>query len=187
MLQWLPLALVLCSRLAVPRLARRWPAVQSLVPGLNFTLVVALLATVVVQWVGGFYRVVSGSMSPTLEPGDVCVVERVGWRELRRGDVVLCGPPGDPRVPPGEIIKRVVANGGDRVAVRQGMVTLNGQPLAEPYADRARGGGPEFAEQAVPADSVFLLGDCRYNSIDSRVFGPVPRASVRGRVVWGLR
>lgn len=187
MQNWAPLAVAIAVRASVPLLARRWPAFDRLLPGLNVTLGLALIATVTVTWVAGFYRVVSGSMSPTLRPGDVCLVDRLAWREVQRGDVVLCGPPADPRVPPGEILKRVVALEGDRVTVRAGRITLNGSPVAEPYVEVARGGGPDMDEVTVPRGTLFLLGDCRYNSLDSRVFGPVPRTSLRGRVVWGLR
>jgi signal peptidase I len=183
----------------------------------------------------------SGSMLPTLQIGDYVVVEKwaygarlpftasaqATWASPRRGDVVVfLNPSGGASAD--DLIKRVVAVGGDRVEIRDGHLVLNGKPvereaLAGPcsYMDKKgeRGGWTEapctdFVErldghayhthctpgracgdvpvQVVPAGHVFLAGDHRDHSADSRVFGPVPVDRVKGRawvalVSWGDR
>jgi signal peptidase I len=79
---------------------------------------------------------------------------------------------------------RIVALGGDRVAVLGGRAVVNGTPLSEPYADL--GDPASFTnttrEWSVPQGAVFLLGDSRANSVDSRLYGPVPVSDLVGPV-----
>ncbi|HEU4975440.1 MAG TPA: signal peptidase I [Baekduia sp.] len=157
------------------------------------------------------YRIPSGSMEPTLHVGDRVLVNRFSHRVLGQdvqvGDVVVFHPPaGADASPPvcgaqdqgattaspcgkptperssATFIKRVVAVGGDRIALRGGHVIRNGQPVKEPYI-RPCGSGAEcdFPEAiTVPTGMVFLLGDNRGNSDDSRFWGPVPESWVIG-------
>ena len=147
------------------------------------------------------YKIPSGSMEPTLDVGQRVLVQRVTHRlgsDPERGDVVVfhppagadgvpgaCGAPvpeGSPcgRPTPGRseqtFIKRVVATGGDTVAVRDGLVVLNGRVQPAPYAADCGDGGSCDLPNAirVPEDMVFLMGDNRGNSDDSRYWGPVP-------------
>jgi signal peptidase I len=127
------------------------------------------------------------SMAPTLEVGDRLVIEKLSYhvRTPRRGDIVVFRPPApavqmnaglDPTVP---WIKRVVALPGDRVAVEDGRLLVNGRPLSEPYLDES----PRYSmrEKTVPAESVFVLGDNRNHSIDSSAWGPLPMRNILGR------
>ena len=180
----------------------------------------------------------SGSMIPTLQVGDYVVVEKWAygarlpftataqalWSSPRRGDiVVLLAPPGNARGD--DLIKRVVAVGGDTVEIRDGALVLNGTPVprrrlegACSYQDRSENGDwheepcvayEERLDQhvyrtyctpflpcgdvppaVVPAGTVWLAGDHRDHSADSRVFGPVPVGRIKGRawvalVSWG--
>ena len=131
------------------------------------------------------------AMSPTLVQGDGVEAENVSLAALRRGDVVVVDPPAGWSVT-GTVIKRVIGIGGDRIACcTSGQMILNGKPLAEPYAPSANGGMPNY-DVTVPAGRLFLLGDNRADSIDSRMIldqdqGTLPVASVRGRVVWATR
>ncbi|MEY9969550.1 signal peptidase I [Streptacidiphilus sp. MAP12-16] len=136
------------------------------------------------------YSVSSDAMSPTLVHGDLVVGERVDSAALRHGDVVLTDPTGwNLR---GPVLKRVIGTGGDRIACcASGKVTINGQLLEEPYAPSANGGMPDYAV-TVPAGRVFLVGDNRADSIDSRMFldqaqGSLPASSAQMRVVWASR
>lgn len=139
--------------------------------------------------------VVSGeSMAPTYGRGDRVVFERVDGSEVRRGDVVVFSAP-DRYGFDALVIERVVGVGGDRVACCAGeaqdaRVTVNGEPLREPYL---KGGDvgvlpmPAY-DVRVPEGRLFLLGDNRANARDSRAFlddrgGTLPTSAIRGRVL----
>jgi signal peptidase I len=115
-----------------------------------------------------FSRVVSGSMEPTIMTGRVVLVARC--RSFSRGDVVTLSHGGT------DLVKRVVAVGGERAAVRDGLLLVDGWPSSNGYWS-----GPR--EWEVGPGEVFVVGDNRAESLDSREFGPVPAASVDGRVV----
>ncbi|POX45602.1 signal peptidase I [Streptomyces sp. Ru71] len=137
----------------------------------------------------------SESMEPTYRPGDRIVFERIDGGQVRRGDVVLVSEPD--RYGPGVLlVKRVIGVGGDRVACCAGSgagsrVTVNGTPLREPYVHDGEADGGFTGQKydvRVPEGRMFLLGDNRGNSRDSRAFlddrgGTVPLSAVRGRVI----
>lgn len=134
-----------------------------------------------------FGYVVSRSMEPTLKPGEYYIVSLHAYRDgtrPRRGDIIVfTGPDGLPYV------KRVVGLPGDRLYLVGGMVWVNGGRLTEPYLKEQPGLGPPLALK-VPADRVFVLGDNRNFSEDSRDYGPVPLDQIMGRVtriIWPLR
>ncbi|MFF6790202.1 signal peptidase I [Streptomyces filamentosus] len=144
------------------------------------------------------YTVPTGSMTPTLAIGSKVLAQRIDGDEVRRGDVVVFK---DPLWGNSPMLKRVVAVGGDTVACcdDDGHLTVNGTPVEEPYLRPGPGGslrasGEDFTA-TVPADSLFLLGDDRTASLDSRTHledaaqGSVPRSTVVARVdtiVWPL-
>jgi signal peptidase I len=118
------------------------------------------------------------SMEPCLHDGDRLVVDRVSYNlaEVGRGDVVVLRYPRNPSV---DFVKRVVAVPGDRVAMRHGVLLVNGD-VADDY-----GCIPDLqdlAELVVPDEQFFVLGDNRPVSCDSREFGLVPHALLRGKV-----
>ena len=152
------------------------------------------------------YVVPSGSMEPTLQPGDRVVVDmtayglRVPYTETvllprdrpRRGDVVLLPSPasGD------RLIKRVVGVAGDRVTLAAGHLSVDGMPAGEGDMERigdhavplnlSHGGGPDI-DVVVPAGHVLVVGDNRGNSLDGRMFGFVRESAVYARargVFW---
>lgn len=126
-------------------------------------------------------RVESDSMAPTVQAGDRLLV-RHGPGDVRRGDVLVLRDPHGA----GALVKRVVAVGGQRVAIEDGVLVVDAVPVAEPYADPDRIDGVFHRPRLVPPGHVFVLGDDRRESVDSRDFGPVPVSDVIGRVVWRL-
>jgi signal peptidase I len=126
-------------------------------------------------------RVRSDSMEPALRAGSLVLIEKItfDFREPRRGDVVVTS---DPRT--GEsIVKRVVAVAGDSVGIDDGTLTLNGKRVSEAYIDNDNMNGFYFGPDVVPNGDVFLLGDNRDTSVDSRTFGPVSVDDIEARVV----
>ena len=124
---------------------------------------------------------VSGdSMNPTLRDGERLAVFLPGEPGLR--DVVILDAPPQANSPPGStFIKRIVAVGGDVVSCcSDGHLVVNGVQVAESFIPTSQ---PHFAAVQVPRGDVFVLGDNRMDSADSRNWGPVPRALVIGQVV----
>ncbi|AJT64119.1 hypothetical protein T261_2440 [Streptomyces lydicus] len=156
-----------------------------------------------VLFLGGFvwaaliyrpYTVPTDSMSPTIAVGARVLAEKVDGSEIRRGDIVVFKDAAWGELP---MVKRVVGVGGDKVAccTEQGRLTINGKPIEEPYLQGHGPASPVGFKAAVPAGQLFLLGDHRSDSLDSRVHltdgdhGSVPRSAVQGRVdarAWPL-
>jgi signal peptidase I len=131
------------------------------------------------------------SMERTLEPGELLLVDRVlpNLTGFARGDIVLVrlatSKPGDP-----PLVKRVIGLPGETLTFRDGAVWIDGRRLAEPYVFDGQQTWPQPGHPSsvvIPAGSVFLLGDHRSSSADSRIFGPVPLDSVIGRVWFEAR
>jgi signal peptidase I len=148
-------------------------------------LVGSLVAVVVALWlVAEPMRVSSGSMSPTYDKGDQVLVQKLGPRSTspRTGDVVAFREPGVGAL----MIKRVVAQAGQSVGVEDGVLVVAGRPVTESYVDFGSVDSTYFGPVRVPAGSVFVLGDARAGSVDSRTFGAVPTRDIVGRVVLRL-
>ncbi len=135
------------------------------------------------------YVVAHGSMAPTLAPGDLLLVDRVtpAATGYRRGDLVVFRPPPAANRPESPVyVKRIVALPSEHVQIRRGAVFVDGARLDEPYLDVPPAAtGSADTDVVVPAGAVFVLGDNRGPSVDSRQFGPVPTGSIVGRV-WGV-
>jgi len=129
------------------------------------------------------YSIPSRSMAPTLEVGDQIVVTRYLDAQPDRGDVIVFR---SVRNDDELMVKRVIALPGDLIDSRLGQVRIGGHTLPEPYVMRAAATGA-IESQIVPADSYFVLGDNRDDSLDSRSWGFVPRSRVVGRarmILW---
>lgn len=126
----------------------------------------------------GFSVVGGDSMLPTLSDGDMVLYVRIVG-EYRPGDVISM------RVPSGEYyVKRVVAVGGDVVDLRDGRVYINGFPLEDWTPEETwEENGAVIYPYAVRPGNVFVLGDNRPVSMDSRAFGEVNRRQIKGRIL----
>ncbi len=124
-------------------------------------------------------------MRPTLHPGDVILVLPVRKNWLRRGDVIVVRDPRDPAI---ETVKRVVGLPGEQVTVQGDSLQVAGIPYGEPYVRGERDPSPlsRPVPRRVPPGCVFVLGDDRNCSTDSRDYGPVPAGLVVGRVAARL-
>jgi signal peptidase I len=161
--------------------------------------VALILALVIRSFVVQAFKIPSGSMLPTLQIGDHILVNKfiygvrlpiLGNMLLevgtpKHGDVIVFVYPEDPQK---DFIKRVVAVAGDVVDVRAKKLTVNGEPVSDPYAHFADGesigGQPQrdnFGPFTVPRGTVFVMGDNRDRSYDSRFWGPVQLDQVKGK------
>jgi signal peptidase I len=153
------------------------------------TLLFTLLIFLVVQlFVAQPYQVQQESMENTLMPDQQVLVDKLTPRfdSYHRGDVIVFNPPSswnqDPTGTP--YIKRVIGIGGDTVDIHGGKVFINGNELSEPYLFAGQptqlpGGGSKI--WTLGPDQLFVMGDHRQASEDSREFGPVDKTSVIGR------
>lgn len=152
-------------------------------------VVVALL---IKTFVAQAFRIPSDSMLPTLQEHDRVLVNKLSYRlhDINRGDVVVFERPGSLPAAPGEpedLIKRVIGLPGDEVLARDGTLYVNGRELIEPYLPEGSFTFGLDQPVTVGDDEVFVMGDNRENSSDSRVFGPIAAETVIGRaftVMW---
>src|SRR5262245_8205095 len=149
------------------------------------------------------FRIPSESMVPTLLVGDFLFVNKFeygpkipftsirlpGIRPPRRGDIIVFKSPQDPSK---DLIKRCIATGGETIEVRNKQVSVNGRPLLEPYTihidPRVHPSGSDprdfFGPETVPKGQLFMMGDNRDNSNDSRFWGPAAMDLVKGNAMF---
>ncbi len=138
--------------------------------------------------VGRLYEVRQGSMEQTLTDGDLLLGEKLTPRfgTLAYGDVVVFSIPDGPA--PGEaLIKRVVGLPGDELRIADGVLYRNGVPVLEPYIYSISGGTTPVTEDdqwTIVAGELFVMGDHRDGSTDSRAFGPIALAAVEARILF---
>jgi len=134
----------------------------------------------------------TGSMEDTLLVGDFLLVNRFLYaptsfdienrllpiREIRRGEVIVFKQPQEPEV---DYIKRVIGLPGETVEIRRGHVWIDGRRLDEPYVNELYRLKESFGPVEVPAGEYFAMGDHRNKSADSRDWGFVPQAAIKGR------
>lgn len=171
--------------------------------------VVATALAATLTWVAQPVRVSSDSMTPTLEPGEQVLLLKKPWAgPVARGDVVVLdgtrwaetataatAAGGVVGLSPDRVdaaaravrgtslVKRVVGVGGDTVELDDGALVVNGAPVVEPFVDLESVDGVWFGPVTVPTGAVFLLGDARASSVDSRDLGAADLDTVEGRVL----
>jgi signal peptidase I len=140
------------------------------------------------------FQIPSASMHPTLLEGDRVLVNKLSYdlHDVHRGDVVVFSrPAGMSAGPddPDDLIKRVIGLPGDTIQTKDGDVYINGRVLEEPYLEQGTVSDGIDVPVTIPEGEVWVMGDNRGDSQDSRVFGPIPADSIVGRafvVMWPI-
>lgn len=149
-------------------------ALRSAIEWIAVVVGAVVVALVVRTFLLQAFSIPSGSMESTLEISDRLLVNKLSYEfgDVERGDIVVFLKPDSLASPYDDLIKRVIGLPGDTVEGRENQVFVNGEAIAEPYLD-AGVTIRDFAPVEVPADHVFVMGDNRTNSTDSRSFGPI--------------
>ncbi len=147
-------------------------------------MLAVVLSLVIKTYVAQAFQIPTGSMEPTIKIGDHVIVEKlfIHPSELQRGDVIVFWPPAGVSPTGIPLIKRVIGLPGDTVLIRGGIVYVNGQPLQEPYIMAKP--DYDYGPVTVPTDKLFMMGDNRNNSFDSRNWGYEDFSGVIGKAAW---
>ncbi len=170
---------------------------RSLLEWIPYVAGAIVLALLIRFFVFSPYVVPTGSMLETIQLNDIILSEKISYytRKPKQGDVVTFDSVEDPSV---TLVKRVIATGGQTVDLQDGRVVVDGTVIDEPYTlgkqsfafDQTLSTiSPITFPYTVPDGYIWVMGDNRPNSKDSRYFGPVPLSSVSGRafvVIWPL-
>jgi signal peptidase I len=160
----------------------RWLLETALLVLLAFALAFGIRTFIVEPFI-----VPTGSMIPTIQINNRVLAEKITYRFIRPpryGDIVVFP---DPKGEHPHLIKRVIATGGQTVDLKNGKVYVDGKELSEPYTHGLPSEQltPEISFPfTVPTGSIWVMGDNRTNSGDSRVFGAVPVNEVQGHAIW---
>lgn len=168
-------------------------------------VVVAVVVAVVLRiFVVATYSIPSGSMEPTLQIGDRIVVDKLAYHfhGVDRGNIIVFSTPANENCagpPVADLVKRVIGLPGETISLADGKVYINGHLLPEPWlpaAIRAESyPGPSDASYAlhqafrIPTGDVYVMGDNRTESCDSRYWGPIRESTIVGKVdlrIWPL-
>lgn len=165
---------------------------QEWIKSIILAIIIALLARATVVQA---FRIPTSSMEDTLLVGDFLFVNKFIYgikvpfidvrlpkiRQPRRGDIVVFKHPGENK----DFIKRCIAVAGDTVEIRNDVVYINSKPIDEPYKVlRPEINAPRnFGPLVVPAGHIFVLGDNRHNSYDSRSWGPLDMRLLKGQAM----
>ena len=146
--------------------------------------IAAILAFFIITFIAQSFVVDGRSMEPTLHNGERLFVNKFIYRfhPPQRGDIIVFTPRG---APDKKYIKRVIGLPGDTVYIHDGLTYINGEPLKETYLNEEMRG--EFGPFQVPPESVFVMGDNRNHSADSRyqsIVGYVDYDSISGKAFW---
>jgi signal peptidase I len=159
-----------------------WLLLRELLETIVLSLVIFLLIRLVIQ----NYRIESHSMQPNFFEGQFILVNKLAFKvgEPERGEVIVFHNPGNVEE---DYIKRVIGLPGDEVEIRDQTVFVNGEVLAEPYATNPF--TSNYGPESVPESHLFVMGDNRGNSSDSRRIGSIPQELIVGQAwlrVWPL-
>lgn len=149
-----------------------------------YIIIVIALAFVMRAYVFNISIVRQSSMEPTLHNGNILFVSKIGVKKnFHKGSIIILRPKGEKKL----LIKRVIATGGDRVDLVEGELLVNGEAQYEEYTSSPQTfpNSPE-SSWTLNDDEVFVLGDNRPNSVDSRIFGPITLDEIKGKVLFRI-
>jgi signal peptidase I len=149
------------------------------------TIVLAIVMYFLIDTVVARVRVDNISMIPTLQPGEFVLVNKISYRlsDVKRGDIIVFHYPLNPQE---DYIKRVIGLPGDDVNITNGQLFVNGQEINESYISVTM---VSEGDWVVPQDALFVMGDNRNQSSDSRAWGFVPMENLVGKamvIYWPL-
>ncbi|MHB8440366.1 MAG: signal peptidase I [Acidimicrobiales bacterium] len=166
------------------------PRLRNAVSWIVVLLIAALIATGTRAYAVESFFVPSGSMQPTLAPGDRIIVDKLAG-SVHRGDIVVFHNVAADVGGPPTLVKRVIGLPGETISGTADEIRINGRPLAEPWLPRQTGQCAEpsraITTTHIGPNSYFVMGDCRGISDDSRYWGTVPAGNIVGKVdavVW---
>ncbi|MGM0410363.1 MAG: signal peptidase I [Bacillota bacterium] len=147
-------------------------------------LIAAVLAFLIITFVAQSFVVDGRSMEPTLHDGERLFINKFIYRfhPPERGDIVVFSPRGAPEK---KYIKRVIALPGETIEIKDGQTYIDGEPIKEEYINEAM--NSDHSPVEVPENSVFVMGDNRNHSADSRIsslVGFVDYDSISGKAFW---
>lgn len=144
-----------------------------------------LIAFVLKAYIVQPFWIPTGSMEKTLLPNDRVLALKFIYKfsEPKPGDIVVFIPPKYRATTKRDYIKRVIAVGGQKIKIVDGKVYVDGKLLNEPYLSSKDVDSGSMKEITIPKDKVFVMGDNRQNSMDSRVFGPANKTEIIGKAV----
>ncbi len=177
------LYLLVAIRIALTLFRKRIsPAYRSMLKEyLDSFIVAGILAIFIITYVARSFYIPSESMLPTLKVNDYILVNRFVYKMASpsRGEVIVFHPPHVKNPEETDFIKRIVGVENDVVEVANGVLYLNGLPQDEPFIKEAI--EADFPAYRVPPGHVFVMGDNRNNSDDSRYWGPLPLENIVGK------
>lgn len=161
-----------------------WVLLRELVETIVLSLIIFLLIRQVIQ----NYRIESHSMQPNFYEGQFILVNKLAFKlgEPERGEVIVFHNPNNVEE---DYIKRVIGLPGDTIEIRDQAVYINGEVLTEPYQINPFAPGEYFPPTLVEPDTLFVMGDNRNNSSDSRRIGAIPEELIVGQAwlrVWPM-
>lgn len=173
---------------AEPEEPKKPSAARTVLEYLLIVVVVFLIMWPIREFLIEPFQIPTVSMVPTIEVGDRVFAEKVSFKKdgyVEPGEIVTFKDPGDKDI---TLIKRVIAVEGQTVDLRDGHVYVDGKQLDEPYthgkpsvpSNATLSGQPIEYPLVIPAGYIWVMGDNRTNSADSRYFGPVPYADITG-------
>ncbi|MCB0062689.1 MAG: signal peptidase I [Caldilineaceae bacterium] len=161
-----------------------WILLRELLETIILSLIIFLLIRQVVQ----NYRIESHSMQPNFYEGEFILVNKLAFKlgVPERGEVIVFHNPNNVEE---DYIKRVIGLPGDTIEIHEQTVLINGEVFEEPYQINAFRPGENFGPETIPPDQLFVMGDNRGNSSDSRRIGTIPEELVVGQAwlrVWPM-
>ena len=148
-------------------------------------IIISILLVIGINFWFQLVLVNGDSMNPTYQNNDFLISSKIAYKNHspQKGDIVIVdGKSKDLDI---DIIKRVVATAGDTVEIKKGQLIINDKKVKEDYIDETM--NKDMHKMTVKKNTVFIMGDNRNHSIDSRVFGSIPIQDIMGKVIFDLK